>query len=243
MNNKTVSFIPRSQIISDVGMFPKPSKTYIPEWYKKMGGSSRNNNGFIQPGPTNCMPFLDSFVSGYTYELLTDVEIVYGGKDRITNRDIVMYQWSNPVTENIEPPLITRQEENGVKPSLPKFDGYYDTEFQWYTMWDAKTPQGYSTMYHHPSNRFDLPFHTFTGIIDTDGWNGDGPIPFLIKEGFEGIIPAGTPIIQFTFIKRESWVSEIEEFNIKKRRKEKNLVRRHLINGYKKEHWKKKEFN
>lgn len=243
MSKKKVVFIPRSQVISDIDRHPKPSKFYIPDWYKKMGGVFKDSSGFTHPGPQNCMPFLDSFTSGYTYELLTDVEIVRVGKSEEDGRDILRYGWSNVLPEHVDAPLITRQEENGVPPALPKFPGYYDTEFQWYTMWDIKTPPGYSTMYHHPSNRFDLPFHTFTGIIDTDSWHGEGPIPFVLKEGFEGIIPAGTPIIQFTIIKRENWESEAEEFNLKQRRKDKTVVRRHLLNGYKKEHWVRKEFS
>ncbi len=243
MKNKKVFFVPRSQIVSDINRYPQPSKKYIPEWYKKMSGSYKEKNGFLVPGPKSCMPFLDSFTSGYIMELATDVAIQYHGKDPETKRDVVSYTWAGGGTNLAERPLTTRQEETQSPFALPKFEGYYDTEFQWYTMWDTKTPPGYSTVYHHPNNRFDLPFHTFTGIIDTDTWNGDGPIPFLLKEGFEGIIPAGTPIIQFTFIKRENWNSEALEFDQKTRRKEKHMVKRHFLNGYKQEHWNKKEFN
>ena len=35
------------------------------------------------------------------------------------------------------------------------------------------------------------------------GW---GNVPFFIKSGFEGVIPAGTPIAQLIPIKREKWV-------------------------------------
>jgi hypothetical protein len=243
MKNKKVFFVPRSQIVSDINRYPQPSKKYIPEWYKKMSGSYKEKNGFLVPGPKSCMPFLDSFTSGYTMELATDVVIQYHGKDPKTNRDDISYTWAGGGNNLTERPITTRQEETDSPFALPKFDGYYDTEFQWYTMWDTKTPPGYSTVYHHPNNRFDLPFHTFTGVIDTDTWNGDGPIPFLLKEGFEGVIPAGTPIIQFTFIKRENWKSEALEFDQKKRRREKHMVKRHIMNGYKKEHWKKKEFD
>ena len=240
---KEIFFVPKSQEIFDIDRFPKPSKNYIPDWYKRMGGIHKDKNNFSVSGPTNCMPFLDSFTNGYTYELLVDIEITCHGKDSETGRDLIRYTWAGGNMEIGGRPIITRQEEGGVPPALPKFKGYYDTEFQWYTMWDIKTPKGYSTIYHHPNNRFDLPFHTFTGIIDTDTWNGDGPVPFLLKEGFEGIIPAGTPIIQFTPIKRETWVSKKEEFNMAERTKHKIMVKRHLLNGYRKEHWNKKEFS
>jgi hypothetical protein len=85
------------------------------------------------------------------------------------------------------------------------------------------------------------PFMTFSGITDTDGWSGAGPIPFLIKRGFEGIIPAGTPIIQFSFIKREDWKSKIKEFDTKSLKK-KYSVKKYIMHGYKKEYWKKKSY-
>lgn len=239
--SKKVFFMPRDSEVSDSLPSPKPTKEYMPDWFKNMKPSWKDHMGFLKAGPSKCMPLLDSFTSGYIHELAVDIEIINNGKDPNTGRDLVQYRWAGMAGSNIRP-IITRQEENGAPQSLPKFDGYYDTEFQWYTMWDAKTPKGYSTMYHHPNNRFDLPFHTFSGIIDTDRWWGAGPVPFLVKENFEGIIPAGTPIIQFTFIKRDEWISEAEKFDIQKNRKEQTIVKRYLMNGYRKEYWVKKEF-
>jgi hypothetical protein len=238
---KIVNFVPRDLEVSLTLEGPKPSKKYIPEWYGKMGSSWRDSDGFLKAGPTKCLPLLDSFTSGYIHELPCDVEIKYLGKNPSNGKDMIQYHWTKMDDSNIRP-IITRQEEsNGAPYSLPSFDGYYDAEFQWYTMWDPETPAGYSTIYHHPNNRFDLPFMTFSGITDTDGWSGAGPIPFLIKRGFEGIIPAGTPIIQFSFIKREDWKSKIKEFDTKSLKK-KYSVKKYIMHGYKKEYWKKKSY-
>jgi len=232
---KKVVFIPSHKNVSDIFDSPKPSKNYLPDWYRNLGSKFTLSNGFLHPGPTKCLPFLDSFTSGYTHLLPCDIEIKYDGtKD---GRDILSYRWFEQIR-----PIITRQEENGAPYTLPSFDGYYNTELQWYTSWDPKTPKGYSTMYHHPSNRFDLPFHTFTGITDTDKWSGWGPVPFLLKKGFEGIIPAGTPIIQFTFIKREKWKSSFEEYDEKKHAKAQFNLKKYFSGGYKKHYWEKKEF-
>jgi hypothetical protein len=234
--SQNVIFVPRDEQTSNILDFPKPAKNYIPDWYRNLSANWKNNN-FSFAGPTRCMPFFDSFSSGYVHELVCDIEIKYDGINKDTKEDIVLYRWAEKFR-----PLMTRQEENGAPKSLPNFDGYYNAEFQWYTNWDPKTPKGYSTMYHHPSNRFDLPFHTFTGITDTDRWSGAGPVPFLIKKGFEGVIPAGTPIIQFTFIKREKWKSTAEEYDIIKHKKDSFGLKKYLIGGYKKHYWEKKEF-
>lgn len=234
-NTKKVIFVPASAETSKILEFPKPSKNYIPDWYKNMGSNFIDSNGFSKAGPTRCMPFLDSFVSGYTYVLPGDIEFKYNGTKN--GRDIVTYQWCSQFHS-----ITTRQEENGAPYSLPNFDGYYNTEFQWYTEWDPKTPKGYSTIYHHPFNRFDLPFQTFAGITDTDHWSGHGPVPFLLKKGFEGIISAGTPIIQFSFIKRENWESDYEIYDENKHPKKWYELKKYLSGGYKKYYWEKKNF-
>jgi hypothetical protein len=237
-NIKKVYFDASSQYVFDVLEAPKPAKNYIPQWYKNLTSSWKDQDGWDRAGAKTCMPFLDSFVSGYIHELACDLEIKYVGKNDVTGQDALQYKWYGNIR-----PIMTRQEENNAPHILPKFDGYYNTELQWYTQFDPKTPKGYSTMYHHPSNRFDLPFHTFTGITDTDNWNGEGPVPFLLKEGFEGIIPAGTPIIQFTFIKRENWTGIKNKFNQAQHNKIQHKLKSMAKKGYKKLYWQKKEYN
>ena len=235
--SKKVYFIPNSKEVENILEHPQPTKKYLPDWYRKLPSSFISVDGFKMAGPTLCMPFLDSLTSGYVHVLNCDLEIKYNGKNKKTGVDDILYRWSEKFR-----PVMTRQEENNAPMSLPHFEGYYNAEFQWYTNWDPKTPKGYSTMYHHPSNIFDLPFQTFTGITDTDKWNGSGPVPFLIKEGFEGIIAAGTPIIQFTFIKRENWKSETEKYDDAINKKNEFNLKKYLIGGYKKHYWEKKEF-
>ena len=187
---------------------------------------------------TRCNPFTDSFTTGYTQELYCDVEVTYRGKNPETNEDIIAYTWAGP-----HRPIDTRMERFGDPNLFPKFEGFYKAEFHWFTQWEPKTPPGYSTMYHHPSNRFDLPFHTFTGIIDTDKWPIGGPLPFILKEGFEGVIPAGTPIYQMTFIKRDSWESSEAEFKSKEVGRILHQAKKYFKGGYKREFWEKKHYN
>ena len=216
---------------------PKPAAGYFPTWLKSMPNTSVNKDGTIIGNAPKCIPFTDSFITGYIQELYCDVEVLYNGKDHNTGADVIAYNWAGS-----HRPINTRAEEKGMPNVFPKFQGFYDAEFHWMSQWEPQTPAGYSTMYHHPSNRFDLPFHTFTGIIDTDKWQVNGPVPFLIKEGFEGIIPAGTPIYQMTFIKRDEWNSSEGDFDAKSYGRMIHKASRRFNGGYKKEFWERKRY-
>jgi hypothetical protein len=237
MKSKQVTFIPGTKDSQLLVESPKPSKRYLPTWFKDMPQEKINiyNNGTDKTAKL-CMPFVDSLSYGYIQELPCDLKIINNGVDDDGN-DIISYRWFGAVQ-----PCSTRREEFGSQNMLPSFDGYYTSEFHWITNWEPKTPNGYSTMYHHPSNRFDLPFHTLTGIIDTDNWSISGPLPFLIKKGFEGIIPAGTPIYQITFVKRENWVSDKAEYDEDFQKKHFHNVKKLMSGGYKKFYWNRKSF-
>jgi hypothetical protein len=229
-------FIPRNDVISNLVPAPKPSKQYIPDWIKNTQSTSIHDSGFEESiGPLRCMPFVDGLSSGYIQELCCTVEIKNLGKEN--GEDIISYRYGGSIK-----PMSTRKEDRGSPLFFPKMPGYYHAEFHWNTMWEPKTPKGYSTLYMHPSNRIDLPFTTLSGIIDTDKWQIHGPLPFLIKEGFEGLIPAGTPIYQIMFIKRADWNSSKSSFKEDEYEKMRYSVTRHGSGGYKKEFWNIKKF-
>ena len=95
--------------------------------------------------------------------------------------------------------------------SMPQFEnphGYHAKHFHWWPNWGIELPKGYSALVTSPLNRFDLPFLTVAGIIDSDKYTMPGLMPFFLKEGFSGLIPKGTPYAQIIPIKREDWTSE-----------------------------------
>jgi len=235
-NNQKVLFIPRDKETEITIPRPKPSKTYIPQWFKDMPINIPKINGLGSDATAKkCMPFLDSLTSGYTQELPCDI---YFDCNTEESNPVINYKWYGGIR-----PVGTREEGNMASNSMPHFDGYYKTEFHWNTFWEPKTPPGYSTLYFHPANRFDLPFITHNGIIDTDKWPINGPIPFVIKKGFSGLIPAGTPIYQMIFIKRENWNSDASEYDEKYVKNTSYSVRKFMSDGYKKVIWSKKEYS
>jgi hypothetical protein len=236
LKSNKVLFIPKDKDTEICIPRPQSSKKYIPDWFKNMPIEVKTIDGLGRDYTAKkCMPFLDSLTSGYTQELPCDVYI-----DCNTEEDdpVIDYRWSGDFR-----PLSTRREDTRSSNSMPHFSGYYKTEFHWNTFWEPKTPPGYSTFYFHPANRFDLPFITHNGIIDTDGWPLTGPIPFVLKKGFSGLIPAGTPIYQMLFIKRDTWNSEQGKYNESYNKKIWYSVRRFMTDGYKKQIWSRKEYN
>lgn len=229
-----VKFIPGSENAFNVLEEPKPAKKYYPDWLKKIPNIDPIENKV--DSPKLCTPFIDTFVSGYIQELCCDLIIGNDGKDD-NGKDLISYRWFGPVK-----PVSSRIEEYDRESMFPKFDGFYNSEQHWNTFWEPETPKGYSTLYVHPLNRNDLPFVTLSGIIDTDKFSVSGPLPFLIKEGFVGLIPAGTPIYQIFFIKRDTWKSSKEVFDKKKNDKQSFSVKRFARNGYKRMFWERKQY-
>jgi hypothetical protein len=235
MGKHEFEFIPVSKAAELNIPAPRPAKSFYPKWVKEMPHTFINRNNVEAPYANYCMPFTDSFITGYIQELPCDVEFK---KELLPDGGYqVIYRWANNFV-----PVSTRNEKDGSPNFFPKFPGYEHLDFQWMTFWEPKTPPGYSTFYMHPANRFDLPFLTMNGITDTDGWPIGGPIPFLLKEGWEGVIPAGTPIIQMLFIKREDWHSSKGVYDEEWDRGLQYQVRRVFKNGYKKLFWHKKVY-
>lgn len=230
--SKSLKFIPFSEDVYDLTEPPSRASLFLPTWLKKIPDLPYPD----QDSPKKCMPFIDTFCTGYIQELICDVSFKYLGKND-KEEDVIAYTFSGGIR-----PLSTRKERMGSNNLLPKFEGFYNAEFNWNSIWEPITPLGYSTFYSHPLNRPDLPFYTFSGIIDTDVYPVHGPIPFLLKEGFEGILPAGTPIYQIFFLKREKWVAQKNKYIKNFTDKIKYKAKRYFTGGYKKLYWNKKEY-
>lgn len=168
----------------------KPAKHSVPEWY---GSLPRFTNDIV-PAIRACVPFMDSFLTGYHFPLVADIHVTLeDGMPR--------YNWRDKNLRLVE--VRDGLSMNG----FPKGSGYYNDNPVWVTHHAIRIPKGYSALITHPLNRFDLPFTTLSGIVDDLDLH-KGNLPFLLKEGFTGTIPQGTPIAQVLLFKRESWKLE-----------------------------------
>jgi hypothetical protein len=197
--------------------------SHIPEWYKKSSQKIKGLEGFslvpTHPEATTstykkCSPFLDAISNGYIFYLSQDIEVI----KREDGSPFVV--WRNKALDPIG------WHENRQWDGLIKPENCYDFVYKWENYLIIKTPRKYSTLFTHPHNRFDLPFYTLSGVVDTDKYNLPVHFPFFIKNDFTGIIKAGTPIAQITFFKREHWIRSVKKYN-------KDYVEESVFNFYK----------
>lgn len=170
---------------------PIPASKMVPNWYRTMDGVQE-----LILSVKKCVPFLDAFTSGYVITLPVDVTW-----DKEHQEFRVPHSNLNIVSKHHDSQI------NGLE--VPP--GFSSTPHKWTSQWHIKTPRGYSCLFIHPLNRPELPFYSFTGVVDTDKHPLVVNLPFLLREDFEGVIPAGTPLIQVIPFKREDWVSKVDD--------------------------------
>ncbi len=209
-----------------------PAKNHIPEWYKKI--KKWKNDQVFQIGVgsnitvKSCMPFLDSLTTGYMIVLPHDLYI-------LNNNGAPYIGWQ----DTSHPPQLR---ENLADPNLVPA-GHYPVEYVWKFAVAINIPKNYSILFTHPLNRHDLPFTTLSGIVDSGLITSPtGSVPFYIKENFEGLIPQGTPIAQLIPIRQESWSLKIKNGLIEKSLKQKTLSNLVFSGWYKKNIWKRKNY-
>lgn len=236
MLEKNITFTPSFNFDENVMSFPKPASHFLPEWYKNMNSFSDPRYAEIQPSPNGhipnltvkrCMPFFDTMTSGYMVTLPAD--IVFVDPNEFGHRII----WS--VSYDVVGPHSREQ----IK-EMPVPIGYEEI-FKWIFHFTIKTPPGYSCMFMQPNFRYDSPFVTVSGIVDTDRHPIPVNFPFFLKENFMGKIEKGTPICQIIPFKRESWKMEKGKFS------EKNLsifdnFHSVIDRSYKKRFWSRKSY-
>jgi hypothetical protein len=173
----------------------QPMLKVVPEWYKKMPRKiTLPYTGKVIQTAKACFPFLDALTAGYSICLTQDILV-----ERTPEGPVFRY--------------VEKQGAVGARPieqtsPMPAPLGCGPESFTWQTEVSIKLPKGYSAIYTHPFNRFDLPFVTITAIVDHDGVISGGNSPFYLKEGWSGLIKKGTPITQVIPFLREDWKSK-----------------------------------
>lgn len=232
---KTIEFSLVNELLEPVDK-PAPAIKNLPDWYKDMSPYMFGDKGLIiQNKQTNltvkkCVPFLDALGAGYYIPSPADVLV-----RRMPDGPRINWLSSFDVISD-----HSKEQMKGI--DIP--ENYDSQPFKWMNPWIIKTPKGYSSLFIHPTNRTDLPFHSFSGVVDTDVFPLPVNFPFLLKSNFSGTIKAGTPMIQVIPFKRDSWKTEystakdLVEY-------EKNLFdfSRSVKHYYRNKWWSRKHFN
>jgi hypothetical protein len=176
---------------------PIPASKATPKWYRKMTHDVDDSGmlGTIK----RCLPFKDAMDMGYIIPLWTDIKVSHteGSLDLSYKHEVLNPTFGDHLYEQIRgcPVAETTYGRNPMK---------------LYNPWVIKTPPGWSCMFIQPINHFDSKFNIITGVVDTDKYFSHVQLPFLWSDNkFEGVIHAGTPLVQIIPFKRMEWTSEI----------------------------------
>jgi hypothetical protein len=238
-----ITFIPDTPIVEQIFGIPEQAKKSLPEWYietdriyqksDKINGLNLLNANATNTTIKSCMPFFDALSAGYIWKLPVDLEL-----RKFENEISVKWRYGSDGF------IETHHRAQFEKMPLP-FPSKDSAVFKFKFEYKIKTPKGYSTLFTHPLNSHDLPFRTFSGIVDTDTYPMSVQFPFQIHSDFgnHAIIRKGTPIIQFIPFKRDVWESEVEKYDEIKNEKAKYTLFSKIQNSYKSQFWQRKTFN
>jgi hypothetical protein len=219
-------------------VLPYSNLNKIPEWYRKINFFSNENNRFELKNGTPqesikaCVPFFDAITSGYTIPTWADIYV----ENSTDNEKII--NWMEGLT-------ITPIDGHGHR----QFSGVpipeeYDKNmaFKWINLYHIKTPPGYSCLFLSPFFQKENNFWIIPGIVDTDKYDNIINFPFFLKNNFEGIISAGTPMVQVFPFKREEWKMKIKSNFEKEKSFADEKRQRKFINFYRKKFWVPKKY-
>lgn len=172
---------------------PVPASKMLPEWYKNTPSYLRDKKEVIHGSITGtikkCVPVFDAITAGYIIPTQIDVYVEQ-------ENELPYYNWVSKEVLQFHPleQAVFHPLQNGAP--YPK----------WLNPYAIKTPPGYSTLFIPPMHRENNFFTILPGVVDTDTWTSPVNFPFVLNDSkFEGLIPAGTPMVQVIPFKRESW--------------------------------------
>lgn len=236
MSDKLFTIIPhtdQASYQSDI----EPAVKHFPDWYKESPTTlpgTRSNLVLDNPSATTgtykkCSPLQDALSSGYLILLNVDLEVT----DSADGNKFLRWRTGQGLVSGHTP-----EQWQGLVP--PR--GYVPMLFKWGQDFGIKTPDGYSSLFTHPFNRFDLPFLTLNAVVDTDKFNMPVHFPFFIHEDFTGIIEKGTPICQVLPFKRETWTRQEDEYKKERSDRMWHHFFSKINRSYKSQYWTRKEY-
>ena len=187
--------------LQDILPPPLPATLGLPDWYKSMP-SQAYNALTANTGETikRCPPFVDAMTTGFLIPLICDVRVENGE-----------FTWDHDLPPGgevnyVRSPIGFHDASQVAGTPLSEPDRYV---IKFHNLWTIEAPEGYALLFTHPVNRFDLPFTTLTGLVDSDRYH-DNWIHFPARwhdMSFSGVLPKGTPVAQCIPVKRETWAA------------------------------------
>ncbi|WP_315727560.1 MULTISPECIES: hypothetical protein [unclassified Bradyrhizobium] len=185
---------------------PVPATLGLPDWLKAMPSTafSALNQGEEQT-IKRCPPFVDAMTSGFLIPLVCDLKVEDGG-----------ISWDNELPPGgaidfPRSPVSFHDVAQVTGSPLFEADRFL---LKFHNLWTIEAPEGWAVLFTHPINRFDLPFTTLTGLVDSDRYH-DSFVHFPVHwhdTAFRGVLPKGTPVAQCIPVKRQAWTMQTSSF-------------------------------
>jgi len=240
---KKMTFTAVDTYHDEVAIKPFPATQAIPEWWKKMtpylavpeqvkkGNFFLGRNSIPNTSFKKCTPMLDALASGYIIPLWTDVFVTCNPEG------FPVITWKTLGGRGV----FAQHGDNAMDVETPL--GYSNLVFKYLNPWIPKTPRGYSILVTQPFGYRQTAFQAVPAIIDSDKSTLEVLPPMWVKEGFEGVVEKGTPLVQITPFKRNNWELEFNRLEDGEYQKiEDRNFNSTLINHYLKNVWSKKSY-
>ena len=183
---------------------PTPARAVLPDWFRAMPSEVRADSlgGAEVRTLKHCPPLIDALSTGVMLPLAADLTVT-GGE--------ISWDWDPPILPDAR---ITRAPVGLHVPEQATgapFRLDIGAVVKFMNFWTLEAEPGFSLLFTHPLNREDLPFRTLSGLVDADLFR-DGYVHFpalWTDPGFEGVLPAGTPVAQVFALPREGQALEL----------------------------------
>ncbi len=250
MFDKDIEFSAHEDYFALKEDYPIPTKSNIPEWYKKLEHTVLNKT------VKGCMPFLDSLTAGYLLKMPQDFHVRHNIDNKNEQgeefKDSFQTFGLHDQSQLLNAKYINLNSGFDTHP-LKQVEGSPFIEknknlpfYKILNPWKIKTPKGYSCLFVSPLNNSDDRFSIIPAIVDTDTFPNEINFPIIINGDkypvLETTIKKGTPYVQIIPFKRDSWKM------ITKLRKQKEVQNFRLFYGlkllniYKDKYWNKKSW-
>lgn len=185
---------------------PVPAPMGVPDWVKTMPATAFSAlNQAEEQTVKRCPPFIDAMTTGFLIPLICDLRVEDGG-----------ISWDNelPPCGAIDfprSPVSFHDVAQVTGSPLFEADRFL---LKFHNLWTIEAPEGWALLFTHPINRFDLPFTTVTGLVDSDRFH-DSFVHFPAhwhETAFRGVLPKGTPVAQCIPVKRQAWAMQTSAF-------------------------------
>lgn len=209
---------------------PRPAVDFLPYWYKETPEYTTDERKYVDGNTPHtikkCIPVFDALTAGYVIPTFMDVQVTHRG-------GFPWYEWKS-LNGSV---MFHPAEQAPIHPSAN--NAPYP---KWSNPWAIKTPPGYSCLFlppmHNPNNIFTV----LPGIVDTDKYFDTVNLPFVLDNvQWEGIIPAGTPMVQVIPFRRDSYKMSIGTDTSGPKEVLAKLTAL-LFNSYKRQFWSRKEY-